>query len=274
MNRALCPALFLWGFLTIATGQAVNDSIPGLLKIDVQENSGTQIPLDLSFTNTRNEPVQLQDYFNDDVPVLMVLAYSDCPMLCSLVLDGLYEGVRQMNWVPGNGYRLLTVSIDPKETFGTAQRKQQLYLERFPYPVAPESWDFLVGEQSQIDELADVLGFKYYFDEDIQQFAHPAVVFVLTGEGIISQYHFGLQFPGRDLKFSLMDASQGKIGTVFDKLILYCFHYDPDAKGYVLFASNLMRLGGAVTLIIVVFALALFWLYERKKEKNSLKGMC
>ncbi|MFQ6610617.1 MAG: SCO family protein [Fidelibacterota bacterium] len=272
MYRAFCPVLFLTGLLTLSTGQAVNDSLPELMKIDVVENSGDQIPLGLSFTNTRNESVSLQDYFSEGVPVLMVLAYSDCPMLCSLVLDGLYEGVRQMDRIPGDGYRILTVSIDPKESTDTAARKQKLYLDRFPVDVSPESWDFLVGEQSQIDELANALGFKYYFDERLQQYAHPAVVFVMTGEGHISRYHFGLEYPGRDLKFSLIDASKGKIGTVFDKLVLYCFHYDPDAKGYVLFASNLMKLAGAVTLVAVVLILGSFWIYERKKEKNSLKG--
>ena len=255
------------GFLTLLTGQAVKDSLPELLNIDVVEHSGDQIPLGLTFTNTRNELVRLQDYFSEGVPVLMVLAYSDCPMLCSLVLDGLYEGVHQMDWIPGDEYRILTVSIDPKETTGTAARKQQLYLDRFPVDVKPESWDFLVGEQPQLDELANALGFKYYFDEQLQQFAHPAVVFVLTGEGFISRYHFGLQYPGRDLKFSLIDASKGKIGTVFDKLVLYCFHYDPDAKGFVLLSSNWMKLGGAWTWLAFVLIWGSFWFIDRKREK-------
>ncbi len=266
LYRAVCLGLFLGIFQTPGMGQVLNDSIPGLLKIDVEENLGDHIPLDLSFFNTRNKPVQLKDYFTEGVPALVVMAYSDCPMLCSLVLDGLYDGVSQMDRFPGEGYRILTVSIDPEETPGMAKRKQDLYLERFTEKISPESWDFLVGNEPQIKTLADALGFKYYYDEDLKQFAHPAVLFVLTGEGVISRYFFGLEFPSRDLKFALIDASQGKIGSTIEKLILYCFHYDPDARGYVLFAANLMKLGGAVTLAILIIMLATYWMYERKKK--------
>ena len=257
-------------FLSIISSQVVNDSIPGLLEIDIIPRTGETIPLNLEFVNTRNEHVVLSEYFDEDTPVLMVLAYSNCPMLCSLVLDGVVDGVGNLEWLPGDKFRMLTVSIDPNEKVSDASRRQGLYLRRFKEEVKPENWDFLVGEEKNIKTLADALGFEYYYDENIQQFAHPAVLFVLTGKGIISRYHFGLDFPERDLRFSLMEASQGKIGNTFDKLLLYCFQYDPDAQGYVLVAAQTMKLGGLATVIIGVFILTGLWLKEKKKNYGKI----
>ena len=257
-------------FSNIISSQVVNDSIPGLLEIDIIPKMGETIPLNLEFVNSRNESVVLSEYFDEDTPVLMVLAYSNCPMLCSLVLDGVVEGVGNLEWLPGDKFKMLTVSIDPNEKVSDASRRQGLYLRRFKEEVKPENWDFLVGEEENIKTLADALGFEYYYDENIQQYAHPAVLFVLTGKGRISRYHFGLDFPERDLRFSLMEASQGKIGDTFDKLLLYCFQYDPDAQGYVLVAAQTMKLGGLATVIIGVFILTGLWLKEKKKNYGKI----
>ncbi len=273
MQIMLAGALYLGTMLCVMTGigvtQTVQDSLPELTKIDVKPNMGKDIPLELSFRNTRNEETLLKEYFQPGKPVIMALAYSNCPMLCSLVLDGLFEGINGLEWLPGEKYRVLTVSIDPEETATDAARRKDSYLSRFKIRPPEEGWEFLTGEEKNIKMLADALGFRYYYDEEIQQYAHPAVVFILTGDGKISRYHFGLDYPARDLKFSLMEASQGNIGSTFDKMILYCFRFDPEAKGYVLFAANLMRLSGGITLVLVIIGLALFWLKERKMKIAS-----
>jgi protein SCO1/2 len=246
--------------------QPVMERVERLDKINVEEHLGAKIPLDLTFTNDRGEIVPLSSYFGQGRPVVLVLAYYECPMLCTLVLNGLAKGVDELGWTPGKEYSLLTVSIDPTETAQLAASKKKNLLESIGMSGADPGWMFHVGEQSQITALADAVGFKYFYDEKIKQFAHPAVVTILSQDGMISRYLYGIEFKKQDLKLALLEASDGKIGNTIDKIILYCYHYDSASGGYTLLAANLMKLGGAITLFVMVIFLTILWIRERKRR--------
>jgi protein SCO1 len=250
--KTLQITLLITGLLFPMTSrsQVILDDPPEMRGIGVEEHYGETVPLDLTFTNSEGRTVRFGDYFRENKPVLFVLAYYECEMLCNLVLNSLSNGIQQVNLQPGEDYQIVTVSIDPDETSELAAGKQFRYIDSLGDKVKSGGWEFLVGNAPQIAQLADAVGFQYYYIEDKDEYAHPAVAFVLTPEGRISRYHYGLDIKARDLRLSLLEASNGKIGNTIDKIILYCFHYDPDARGYVLFAQNVMRAGGVV---IVVF---------------------
>lgn len=248
-------------------GQIADYNPPELQGIDVVEHPGEKIPLNFVFLNDMGDTVRLGDYFGQGKPVILVLAYYECPMLCTLVLNGLSDGLRNLGWVPGENYQVVTVSIDPRETPELAAGKKKIYLENLALPVVDDGWAFLAGEESQSRALADAVGFEYYYDEKTKQYAHPAVIFVLTENGRISRYLYGIEYGSRDLRLSLMEASEGKIGNTLEKIILYCYHYDPEEGGYVVFAANVMKLGGALTLGLLLIFLVIVWRIEIRRRK-------
>jgi len=239
-----------------------------LQKIDVNEHLGETIPLDLQFTDHNGEQVTLEKYFNQDKPVLLTMVYYDCPMLCTLVLNGLKASVDSLDWTPGEEYQIVAVSIDPRETPELAAQKHDAYIESMQKEIDGESWAFLVGEESQSRALAEALGFQYYWVEENEIYAHPAVSYVLTDEGKITRYLYGLDHKKRDLRLALVEGGQGKVGNTADKLLLYCYQYDPDSEGYVLFAENLMKLGGALTVVILGSVVGTFWWRETHNKST------
>jgi protein SCO1/2 len=249
--------------------QVVLDSVPELQGIDVVEHSGDTIPLNLTFTDDRGEQVTLAGYFHQGKPVVLTLSYSNCPMLCTVLLNGLTNGIRELEWRPGAEYQMINVSIDPLETVELSQQRKTRYLPSVGPMQSKGGWAFLIGSETEINRLSEAVGFKYYYDEDQKQYAHPAVVFILTEDGVISRYLYGIQYSKQDLKFSLLEASEGKIGSTIDRIILYCFHYDPGARGYVLFAGNVMRLGGLLTLIALAVFLGTHWARERLRGHRT-----
>jgi protein SCO1/2 len=253
-------------FVFNSSAQIVTEDAKELKQIDVIEKLGEQIPLDLSFIDSKSKQIQLSDYFNSGKPVILTLAYYECPMLCTFVLNGLSNGVGALSFNPGVDFQMITVSIDPKETPKLAAAKQKNQLAAIGRDVAIDSWEFLTGNEDQIERLADAVGFIYYYDEDRDEYAHAAVSFILTETGEISRYLYGIEFKPNDLRFALMEASQGKIGDTLDRLLLYCYHYDPEAKGYVLFAGNVMRIGGVITVMILGGILTVFWRKEMRKR--------
>jgi len=266
INILALAAIF---FLTSLAGQQLRSDDADLQKIDVEEHLGSTIPLDLTFTNSKGESVQLNQYFHQGKPVLLNLAYYECPMLCTLILNGVQSGVQKLAWKPGNEFQMITVSIDPGETWEMAARKKQNYLSGFKTPVDESGWVFLTGKQTHITSLANALGFRYFYDPERDQYAHPAVTFLLSEEGTISRYLYGLEYPENTLRLALMEASDGKIGNTLEKFILTCFHYDPEQKRYVLFAANLMRAGGVVTIGILGIFLGVYWVREKRKNKSE-----
>lgn len=253
-------------------GQVVLEDAPQLKNIDVIEHLGESIPLNLEFTNDQGELITLGKYFTSGKPVIIVMAYYECPMLCTFVLNGLTDVASKLSFTPGKEYQLITISIDPEETARLARVKKQTHIEALNKSGAENGWDFLVGEEKSSKKLSDALGFKYYYDEERDEYAHPAVVFVLTEEGVISRYLFGIDYQEKDLRFALMEASAGNIGDVFDKFLLYCFHYDPDEKGYVLFAGNVMKLGGVITLLLLGIVLGTLWRRESNRKTIGIKN--
>jgi len=242
------------------------NNVPDLRKIDVIEHLGESIPLNLEFINDEGRAVSLEDYFHQGKPVLLTLAYFRCPMLCGLVLKGLTKGVSELDFLPGEQFQMVTVSINPEETHVLAAAKKKNLLEAINKPVKKSSWVFLTDSTGNAKKLADALGFEYYYIEERNEYAHPAVSFVLTEDGIISRYLYGIEYKEADLRLSLLEASQGEIGTTLDRIVLYCFHYDPDAGGYVIFAGNLMRIGGVITVLIIGTVLVVLWRKESIKR--------
>jgi protein SCO1 len=264
--------LFMISFFSIGIvqSQVVMENTPELQKIDVIEHYGEQIPLDLSFVNSNNEAIQLQSFFQSGKPVLLTLAYYECPMLCTFVLNGISKAVGEVAFAPGKDYQVLTISIDPDETAILAEGKKKNQVAATGKIIDNNGWEFLVGDQQDITKLADALGFKYYYDEERDEYAHPAVSFILTDQGVISRYLYGFEHKEQDLRFALMEASEGKIGNTLDKILLFCYHYDPDAKGYVVFAGNVMRAGGVITVLILGAVIFVLWRRElRHKVKMS-----
>lgn len=249
--------------------QKVMEPTGDLAKIDIVEHLGQNIPLDLQFTDESGRQVTLHDYFGTGKPVLLTLGYYECPMLCNLVFNGVADGVRGLQWTPGDRFTMLTVSINPKETFELAYAKKQNYLKFMGRPEAGADWSFLVGEESHSKALAEAIGFKFVYDSTTGQYGHAACAYVLTEDGQIARYLYGIEFPTRDLKFGLLEASQGKIGSTVDRLLLFCYHYDPASKGYVLFAQNVMKIGGGMTVLAVAALLVAMFNRERKARRRA-----
>jgi protein SCO1/2 len=247
-------------------GQITMDNVPELQKIDVVEHLGQSIPLYLEFIDDAGDTIQLRNYFNQGKPVLLTLAYYRCPMLCGLVLKGLTKGVTELAYLPGQEFNMVTVSINPAESYTLAAAKKKNHLAAMEKKVPEDGWIFLTGKEENSKKLAAALGFKYYYVQERNEYAHPAVSFILTESGIISRYLYGIEYRESDLRLALLEASEGKIGSTLDKIILYCFHYDPNAGGYVLFAGNLMRIGGVIIVLVLGTTLAIFWRKEVKKR--------
>lgn len=249
--------------------QVASDDDPDLARIDIVEHLGDTLPLDLEFTDDHGEKVMLEQYFNDGKPVILVLGYYECPMLCGLVLNGLTSGLQELAWNPGDKFNIVSVSIDPEESYELAMAKKANYVKKLDREGAENGWAFLVGGQENSQALADAVGFKFFYDEKLDQYAHPAAVFVLTEEGVISRYLYGIELAEQDLRLSLLEASEGKIGNTVDRLILYCFQYDPQAKGYVVMASNVMKLGGVITIIVLAIFFGIMLTRERLRKRQT-----
>lgn len=253
--------------VTTPLAQLLKENVPALDSIDIVEHLGDKIPLDLEFINDKGNPVTLGDYFKTGRPVILIMGYYECPMLCNLVFNGLSDAVRQLDLEIDRQYQIITVSFNATETSELAAAKKENYLAASEGAITATGWDFLVGLEENSRALAEALGFKYYYDEKQEQFAHAAVVHVLADDGTISRYLYGIEFQPKDLRLAVLEASQGKIGTTLDRIILYCYAYDPEAGGYVLMASNLMRLGGLVMVFIMITALFVLWWRQRRRRR-------
>jgi protein SCO1 len=239
---------------------------PSLLKeVGIDQKLNQSIPLDLEFRDEHGKPVRLAEYFGQK-PVILSMVYYNCPMLCTQVLNGLESSLKLIPMDIGKQFNVVTVSIDPTERPVLAEAKQALYTGLYGRPEAAEGWHFLTGNEQQIRQLANALGFRYAYDPDSKQFAHASAIMLLTPEGKISRYFYGIQFASRDLRLGLVEASEGKIGTPVDQVLLFCYHYDPSTGKYGLLISRLIQTAGAVT----VLAIATLILVLYKKEHYAL----
>jgi protein SCO1 len=239
--------------------------------VDVVERLGEPIPAALRFYDAFRNDVALSEFLDGKKPVVVSLVYFNCPMLCSLVMKGLVKGLNETGLQLGKDYRGITVSFDPKDTPRVAAEAQRGYLAalRSRGGAHAQDWPFLTGGEANARALAEALGFKYRYDGPTAQFAHPAVVFVLTPEGRISRYLYGVEFPGRDLRLSLVEASGGRVGTSFDRVLLKCFRYDPGTGRYRLYAVNFVRGGAFASFLALVVGLAVLWRQEWKRKRSG-----
>ena len=217
-----------------------------LKKVSFDQNLGAQVPLDLPFRDETGRGVQLSQYFTGR-PVILALVYYECPMLCVQALNGLVKSLKVLALEPGRDYTVVTVSFNPAETPEQAAAKKDEYVARLKKPGAAEGWHFLTGNEASIRMLTGAVGFHYVYDADTRQFAHPTGMVVLTPEGKTSKYVFGIDYGPRDIRLALVEASDHRVGTPVDRLLLYCYHYDPATGRYGLVLMNVLRLGGVLT---------------------------
>jgi protein SCO1 len=229
----------------------------------IDEHLGLPVDLGLTFIAEDGREVALREFFEKGRPVILNLVYYTCPNLCDLILNGQTVAMHEIPWTPGKEYEVVTISIDPSETNKIAGQKKETYLHAFDRP-AP-GWHFLADHEGHAKTLAEQVGYHYRFDARQQQFVHPAAIMILTPEGRIARYLYGARFSPRDVRFALTEASEGRMTLSVDKILLWCYHYDPLANKYVLFASNAMRVGGALTVLIMAFFLGRMVLVERRR---------
>ena len=226
-----------------------SSQMPAVLqKVAFEQRLNEPLPLDLPFRDENGVAVKLGDYFGRK-PVVLAFVYYECPMLCTQVLNGLETALRVLDESVGQQFDVVTVSFDPRETPVLALGKKKAYLDRYQRAGAAQGWHFLTGEQASIDALTKAAGFSYAWDEQTQQFAHASGIVVATPAGTLSRYFFGIDYSPRDLKFALIESSSEKIGSLAERLLLYCYHYDPATGNYGFVAMRAVRLGGVVTLL-------------------------
>ena len=258
----LCNFLIIsFSGLSLAEKNYRADEAPHSLKdIKITEHIGQLIDLNLHFMNEKNQSLPLKNYFVD-LPVLMSIVYYNCPSLCNFHLNGLFEGLEKIN----TPYRLVIVSMDPEEKPGLAKEKKSNYLKKFKNLEA-DNINFLTGSKNSIQKLADKLGFAFRWDEETKQFAHSPVAYALSPKGLISRYLYGVQFEPIALKLSLLSAGKGKTGNIIDRILLFCYRFNPEKNEYTLYARNIMKAGGVLIILALMSLLAPVWIKERRQH--------
>ena len=245
---------------------------PGLKNVGIEQHLDEQIPPNLTFRDEAGKAVELRDYFGKK-PMVLNLVYYQCPMLCGEVLSGLVSALRVLKFDVGREFDVLTISFDPKETPEMATAKKAEFLKRYGRAGAEGGWHFLTGPQSSIDALTKAAGFQYQYDPKTEQYGHATAIMVLTPEGKIAQYYYGVEFAPKDLRLGLVQASQGKIGTVVDEVLLYCYHYNPDTGKYGAIISRILKLAaGATMLFLGTFLVVMFRMGSAAERRQARRA--
>ncbi|HYP99226.1 MAG TPA: SCO family protein [Polyangiaceae bacterium] len=240
-----------------------------LVGVDVKEHLSAPVPMDLGFEDENGKPATLKDYFDGSVPVILTMNYSNCPMLCSLQLNALVDGLKKVDWTIGKEYRIVTISFDQNETAELAHRTKARYLAQYGRPGSEGGWHFLHGSENNVQAMAKALGITYHYNEARKEYVHPATVVLTTPNGKIDRYLYGLEYPQKTLHLSLVESSEGKIGTTVDQLILFCFHYDANEGRYAPVARNIMRAGGGATVFLLAGFLTVLSKRDKKRKNES-----
>jgi len=251
-------------------GATSSNGLPDALQnIGIEQKLDEQLPLETEFKDENGNAVKLGQFFGNHKPVVLALVYYECPMLCNEVLNGLTGSLKGISFNAGKEFDVVAVSFDARENDkpGLAQRKKENYLARYDRKDAGDGWHFLTGSQASIDAVTKAVGFNYRFDEKTNQFAHAAGVMVVTPEGKLARYFYGVEYAPKDMKFGIMEASQNRVGSPVDKLMLYCYHYDPATGKYGLVILNVIRLGGIFTLLGLGIMFVVFW--QRNKHRKT-----
>jgi protein SCO1/2 len=247
-------------------GPAALEQVPILRQAGLDQRLDQPVPLDAPFVDQDGRDVRLGDYFGER-PVVLALVYYECPMLCTQVLNGLTSSLSLIKFNPGQDFDVLAVSFDPGEGPGLAREKKNGYMERYKRPGTEGGFHFLTGTQEAIDRLTDAVGFRYAYDEKTDQYAHAATIIVLTPEGHVSRYFYGIEYMPRDVRLGLVEASQNRIGSMVDQALLLCYHYDPSEGKYGVAIINLIRLIGA--LVIAIFGAFVFVSLRRERRQAA-----
>ena len=267
--------------LAIASNQAMSQAMskgilsppanvrpPYLENVGIEQRLDSQVPPDLAFVDDTGRAVKLGDYFGKK-PLILNLVYYNCTMLCGEVLAGLTGAMKLVKFDVGNEYDVLTISFDPRETPAMAAAKKSEYLKRYGRPNAASGWHFLTGRAESINALTKAVGFQYQYDASRNQYAHATAIMVLTPQGRISRYFYGVDFPPKDLRMGLVEASHNKIGNPIDEVLLYCYHYDPATGKYGAVVSNMLKVGGALTILLVGGLLLILFRLDRTAQRRS-----
>lgn len=253
-------------------GQSPPNTTPSILEnVGIDQHLNQQVPLDLNFVDENGQPVKLRQYFGQK-PVIITMVYYTCPMLCSQVLSGLTGTLVSISGLNvGREFNVVTVSFDPRDTPKAAMDTKDRYLKRYRRAGSEQGWHFLTGKQEQIHALAQALGFRYTWDEQNQQYAHASGIMLLTPDGRIAQYYYGIEYAPRDLRLGMVEASKGKIGTVVDQLLLYCYHYDPTQGKYGMVIFNVLRISALATVLVLGgFVIGMFRREHLMARRNRL----
>ena len=242
-----------------------------LENVGIDQRLGEQLPLDTSFVDESGNQVRLGDYFGKK-PVVLALVYYTCPMLCNQVLNGLTSALDVVSFDIGKDFEVVTVSFDPRETPELARDKKETYIDWYKRPGAAQGWHFLTGDQASIEKLTDAIGFHYKYDPATKQFIHASGIMLATSEGKLARYFYGVEYAPKDLRLGLVESSENKIGNPVDRLLLYCYHYDPASGKYGAVAMNILRLAGAAT-VLGLLAMMLFLKRKRPVESASAGGV-
>jgi protein SCO1/2 len=248
-----------------------NSRPPRLENVGIEQHLNAQVPPDLTFRDDTGKIVKLGDYYGHK-PLILNLVYYNCTMLCGEALAGLASAMRLVKFDVGNEFELITVSFDPRETPEMAAAKKKDYVGRYGRANAAAGWHFLTGQPDSINALTKAVGFQYQYDPKSNQFAHATAIMVLTPQGRISRYFYGVDFPPKDLRMGLVEASQGKIGNAVDAVLLYCYHYNPETGKYGAMVANILRLAAAATILIMGIFLFILWRMELSVPRRALQG--
>jgi protein SCO1/2 len=242
-----------------------DDRPAALREVGIDQRLGESLPLDAPFRDDEGRPVTLGDYFGRTKPVVLVMTYFECPMLCTLVLNGLTKTLKTMSFEPGNEFDVVAVSIDPRDTPAKAAEKKAVYVREYGRAATASGWHFLTGDEAAIARVASAVGFRFTWVPEERQFAHAAGIMVATPEGRLARYFYGLDYAPRDLRLGLVEAADHRIGSAVDALLLFCYQYDPTTGKYGAIALNLVRAGGVAT----VLAIGLFMAVMFRREAGS-----
>lgn len=252
---------------------------PEMAHAGVTEHLDGQLPLDATFKDHSGKPVKLRELFDGKQPVVLSFAYHSCPVVCSMILNQEAQGLKGVDWTLGKDFRAVTISIDPNESLEKTAQKRRNILQEYSrvnvaeldadLPASKQAWSFLVGDQATIDAVTQAAGFEAQYDPDQKQWAHPSVVMVVKPDGRMARYLYGLEFPPNDLRLGLLEAAEYRTISTVEKLILYCYHYDPKGGKYVLVARRVMQVGGSLVALVLFGFLGVFWAAELKKARKS-----
>jgi protein SCO1 len=249
------------------------EPLPARLQgIDVRERLGEFVPKGAAFVDDTGKPVTLGEFLDGKHPVILTLNYSRCPMLCGLELNALVASLKQLDWTAGGEFRIVTIVLDPTETPAQSAEAKARYVRQYGRESAATGWHFLTGSEASIKMVADSVGFTYGYNEKRNEYVHPAAIMVLSPQGKIARYLYGIEYHPKTMRLSLVESAEGKIGSSIDQLVLYCFHYDAKEGSYAPVAMNIMRVSGGVTVTVLGGFLTSFFIAESRKRKKLLSA--